>query len=239
MFLIPVRFGSGHLDTNWTSREHLGIRLRDQRPNDDGCWGRSAEHLVRRRVTALRVVLNCSLDWAPAKPVGTRGSHDLDYTTTQGCATCHCGNRGSRQCHRSNNCGRYASSGSDACKGGDACRAQGPRGTRQGAARYDASRNDGRGTMGQGMMRGIVQPDAAGSMTKMRGLAMKLFSPLPTQMAMARSPSSRFRRGGSWQGTMPSHHSQPPSRTPPDILKERFARGEIDKDEERRRILGE
>lgn len=46
--------------------------------------------------------------------------------------------------------------------------------------------------------------------------------------------------GGPWQGMGPPR-SRPPDRAALDILKERFARGEIDKDEfeDRRRALGE
>ncbi len=45
--------------------------------------------------------------------------------------------------------------------------------------------------------------------------------------------------GGSWQAAGP--HQMPPGRTPLDILEERFARGEIDREEfeGRRRVLGE
>jgi putative membrane protein len=46
--------------------------------------------------------------------------------------------------------------------------------------------------------------------------------------------------GGPWQGAAAPHHP-PPGRGPIEILRERFARGEIDKNEfeERRRVLGD
>ena len=63
-----------------------------------------------------------------------------------------------------------------------------------------------------------------------RPLFMLLLPALVTAVAV---PRVRW-RGGAWQGTLPLR------RAPLDIRRERFARGEIDKEEfqERRRMLG-
>jgi putative membrane protein len=75
------------------------------------------------------------------------------------------------------------------------------------------------------------------------GWAMMIFGPLIMILVLATviAAAALLVRwvGGPWQGTTASHIPQ--ARAPLDILKERFARGEIDKDEfeERRRVLGD
>jgi|SRR6185503_19628201 len=74
------------------------------------------------------------------------------------------------------------------------------------------------------------------------GWGMMIFGPLFMIVVLAATIATAVLLvrwiGGPWQGATPSQTPKGPA--PLDILKERFARGEIDKNEfeERRRVLG-